>query len=98
MSMFTPGPWTAEFSDCGEIDPRCRGGYRIDGPPSSDPHGYANRADALLIAAAPELYAALEALTAETEHCDNAEDMGVSAHSGVIRAARAALAKADGGK
>lgn len=94
----TDGPWGVEFSNCGEFDPRCKGGWRVTGPHHSEPHGYENEADARAMSAAPDLLAALKAIQ---EFCDdpNGSERGESLGAGLARllpAARAAIAKAEG--
>ena len=81
MSKHTPGPWT--FVHEGGID----GGYFIDAKEDVVvlPRGRLNEADARLIAAAPDLLAALKAVMEAAEKWSPAIDQG-----------RAAIAKAEG--
>ena len=94
-TKFTKGDWQARkgfimvsLPLCGEAE-----AHIIDGPDNMDiaylPKGYPNsKANAHLIAAAPELYEALEAMVKITEtYCDEPDEVDV---------ARAALAKARG--
>jgi len=85
MSKHTPGPWT--FVHEGGID----GGYFIDAKEDVVvlPRGRLTEADARLIAAAPDLLAALKLLVAFGE--------GSFAQAvGAWEQARAAIAKAEG--
>lgn len=54
------------------------------------------RADDSELLAAGNVLAALKALVARTETCDNPSDEGVSSDDDVMIAARAAIAKAEG--
>lgn len=54
------------------------------------------KADALLIAAAPDLYEALSALYIETYDCERLNNLGDPDDSYAVRLAKAALAKAEG--
>lgn len=78
----TPGPWDVVFDSCSA--PKCGGEWVIDGPPSGAHGQFELEADARLIAAAPDLLAALKAL-AEV-------DLLNPQH---LVAARAAIAKAE---
>lgn len=63
----------------------------------SHPEQFAEaQANALLIAAAPELLAALIAVVDNIELLDNPSDQGISAHSDTVENCRVAIAKAEG--
>ena len=95
---FTPGPWTI-------ADGHDRRVHLID-----DSRGHAvgeivyadtrKPADARLIAAAPDLLAALEELIAEWDatHADEDHRTGYTLDTGGIRMAREAIARATGGE
>ena len=66
MTAHTPGPWTVRHR-CVDTSPyddeRCGLGLEVDGPPEPHLRGrFARAAAAHLVAAAPELLAALEAV------------------------------------
>lgn len=84
MSKHTPGPWRATLKTvtAPETEDRLALEVRIHGGNVDD-----NRANARLIAAAPELLEALVELLAEVEGCGASE-----------KKARAAIAKATGVK
>ena len=89
-TKFTPGPWkkqTPLFVVQGEEVT-----HTVEGPPS-DFMFLQNEADAALIAAAPDLYAALETLI---EKLCLDDDEGLIEYAEPMIAARAALAKARG--
>ena len=89
MSKHTPGPWT--FVHEGGID----GGYFIDAKEDVVvlPRGRLNEADARLIAAAPDLLAALKRM----EIADRKQAAGeIYDYSNAVLEARAAIAKAEG--
>ena len=93
MSKHTPGPWQIE-------------GDFIEGPPTTK-HGLSvmiasvyggyseHKADASLIAAAPDLLATLEALVVRYNDLAESEGMAPHTHPQVV-AARAAIKKAKG--
>ena len=83
MSKFTPGPWTAEMMD--------QEFYTIDDPNGVQIGEAYGKADARLIAAAPELFVALKRFLAATKVIDPIK-IGKAAEL-----ARAALSKAGGG-
>ena len=105
---FTPGPWKAEFSNAYCMDTAERGSWTVECLPHDvcdigrvicevDPYGDAEtEANARLIAAAPDLYAALilclERVEAETQRTGSAYTEGIACQS------RAALAKARSGQ
>lgn len=71
---FTPGPWKVKHRHCyctahdNEYDGL---GLEVEGPPEATNRGqFARSADALLIAAAPQLYEALAAVEWEECHTD----------------------------
>lgn len=85
MSQHTPGPWTIEHTD--EI-------YGADSAPvayvqDTDRTNQQNRANARLIAAAPELLAALKRIV-------EWDDADCDASLASINAARAVITKAEG--
>ena len=83
----TPGPWEATFDSCAS----CGGEWIIDGPPGGSHGQFSGEADARLIAAAPDLFAACRGIVARSLR--NGE-----AHLDVpeLRAVAAAIAKAEG--
>lgn len=83
--------WHVQFNSCGEVDPRCRGGYRVEGPEYATPHGFRDKADADLIAAAPELLKALKDVLTMI-----AFDDLIPESVSYMKQARAAIAKAEG--
>lgn len=89
MSAHTPGPWEREGLLVTSTR-RDAEGVRLLVAKCLSAYDSAVEADARLIAAAPELLAALEAMvSAEAE---------IGADDEYLRAARAAIAKARGGK
>ena len=84
MSKHTPGPWTAEPNSAHGISFSVEGGGRLI-------TRFASAADARLIAAAPDLLAALRAMT---DYMAYAEALGED--KAVFKNARAAIAKAEG--
>ena len=66
MTAHTPGPWTVHHRHVDKSpndDESCGLGLEVDGPPEPQLRGrFARAADAHLVAAAPELLAALEAV------------------------------------
>jgi hypothetical protein len=84
MSEFTPGPWEVREVD-GLFAIACRDGWVLE---SNDEQQ--DRADAKLIAAAPELYAALEMVL------NQSWDGPIGAEHHARKQAAAALAKARG--
>jgi hypothetical protein len=100
----TPGPWTLEESTPGDGHHFIRGAdgsyvvYPDDGW-NSDYRDYATRlANARLIAAAPEMLAALKALVGEVELKNNLSDEGAWSGCDQMERARAAIANAEGAK
>jgi hypothetical protein len=97
MNAHTPGPWLIETD-------RESGGFVILGddyevavvtPPDDDSEAIGSaEADAVLIAAAPELLDACKRLLTFNEEL--AVDVGVSTHYPSAELARAAIAKAEG--
>lgn len=89
---FTPGPWTVRF-DHDNIGYPC---YFIHGFSGDAKRDVAlHTANANMIAAAPDLYAALEMLLADIEEYQRINQLGgENNHAQVL--ARAALAKAEG--
>lgn len=99
----TAGPWRDE-AVTDDMALRMRGPLPqddvvigADGTVVGFVYDYADRtaANARLIAAAPELLAALKALVENTISCDNPSDQGVSSGSAVVVAAQAAILKAE---
>jgi len=95
MSKHTPGPWT--FVHEGGID----GGYFIDAKEDVVvlPRGRLNEADARLIAAAPDLLAALRAIVNKAHPRADYLNGDATHYIGpkeLVDAARAAIAKAEG--
>ena len=100
-TSFTPGPWAAYdagskhrtliSSNCEDYAPTKNGGVFVAVAQGPD-----NRANARLIAAAPDLYAALEEVTAElAEFADITINGEADTHmTGMVERARAALSKA----
>lgn len=96
MKTHSPGPWRSLYLITDEQVIGDAQGHTLF---SANPHrdGFSiNAADWALVTAAPELLAALKALVAETERCDNARDMGVNEYDDVMDQARAVIAKAEG--
>jgi len=94
-SKHTPGPWTAEIrGKSGPINFTIRGGTNAMGLETRPCVAqYVQGKDARLIAAAPELLAALRAVAAICEHSPAAVDaLGFQN----VRAIGAAIAKAEG--
>lgn len=90
-TRFTPGTWAAESHL------REPGMWTVVASDLFFVASVAKEADAHLIAAAPDLYRALEAFAAvPIEGGDPPDDVIVRIEGGVIRRARAALAKARG--
>ena len=107
MAEHTPGPWTVRHR-CVDKSPyddeSCGLGLEVDGPPESHLRGrFARAADAHLVAAAPELLAALtycEAVMDEAARDQMRKEL-TNAELGklwtdTLAATRAALAKARG--
>lgn len=95
---FTKGPWRLDYADLGLVLGADGVAIQTAGSNCLNDFGGEAHANARLIASAPELYEALKALVTETTRCDNPELYGVSSDDDTMVAARAALAKADGGK
>jgi hypothetical protein len=84
MSEHTPGPWIAKHrhSEAKATDDEIYGlGWYIEGPPEPMRGQFAKAADARLIAAAPQMLAALEAALPGIRRASqpNVEDMIVAA-------------------
>ena len=105
----TPGPWTVEHRHCDKTsldDELCGLGLDVIGPPEALNRGqFARAADARLIAAAPELYEAIQAALRVVElwgppkeighlGCDHSEEF--ECLTLMERQFRAAIAKAEG--
>ena len=100
MSAHTPGPWRIEYEEpfCPELV--APDGQRVVGvklwEDDADAPGVGlnilPRANARLVAAAPELLEALEAALLRCEDCGTSGD----AHCPACESARAAIAKAEG--
>lgn len=106
---FTPGPWDYEdpsdaccgwpctVDGCHESHPT--GQFYIIGPPQDDERGrglFKSEADARLIAAAPELYEALnEIVRFEDENLSRGEFLSPASYDEMFARARAALRKAN---
>jgi hypothetical protein len=89
--IFTPGPWRHQINRMGHI------WWVLANGTEKPIHiaeviGSTREADARLIASAPELFAALDALTA----LDDGDESFAWEHSSLFENARAALAKARG--
>lgn len=67
-SAFTPGPWSYWHDTCYRCEEQGEKEFVIDGPPGGYHGQFSNEADARLIASAPRLYAALDALIQEAIH------------------------------
>ena len=94
----TPGPWIARSRhNYPDRDECCGLGWEIEGPPEPQLRGqFAKAADAYLIAAAPDLLAALERLRyGDGCHCRFTPNWKGN-HSDACNQARAAIAKARG--
>lgn len=95
---FSPGPWHTQpdstFSTLG--DKRIIAYNNISPAIAFGGLGEETDANARLIAAAPELLAALKALVLEVELKDNPSDEGASSDCDQMDAARAAISKAEG--
>lgn len=96
----TPGPWAYSPPDDQVQDLFTEECFFIEGP-GSDVHGHMTLADAKLIAAAPELLAALqEMIDGDAQAIEEAKLMGVPFPAEMLSTyekARAALAKATKG-
>lgn len=105
----TPGPWFITGNMTRYVEARIEGGLIQEvaacGPTAADSgYGQQQEANAQLIAAAPELLEAMQALVARIDYYAslpdrnvvNIEDWAYTAGSDDINAARAALAKALG--
>jgi len=77
-------------------EPQHRIEYQVSAPDESPEQFAEAEANARLIAAAPDLLAALKALVVGVERDDNPSDQGHCEHSDEMNAARAAIAKAEG--
>lgn len=88
-TQYTPGPWHAAIhaEGLGIVHPHANGPYWIADVIYHQPDGACETANALLIAAAPDLLSALRTLLGEVEGCACVSE----------RQARAAIAKAIGG-
>jgi hypothetical protein len=98
-SKHTPGPWTYEVDRCAACTERGEAEYCVFGPPGGYHAPFSNEADARLIAAAPDLLAALK----ELEQCCSkyyavSRDLGHwhPEYWPELAAARAAIEKAEG--
>ena len=98
-SKHTPGPWTVDWSDDGPLI--YTGDLLIASVSGSTEHvevqgldGETTEANAWLIAAAPDLLAALERILARVETLNLFAEHGEDAK--VVEQARAAIAKAQG--
>jgi hypothetical protein len=106
----TPGQWSARFEKEGGYDTLSDAWLVESGTEHiaaldlckygatwcREPDAITAEANARLIAAAPDLLAALKALVVETERRDNPGDEGVSSDAEEMDAARSAIAKAEG--
>lgn len=95
MSGFTPGPWFYEGAECGGRVLACDDRETIIHQPPCNPWNEQVRADARLIAAAPDLLAALVAMNADYKKALAA----IAKHDGPVTSrlsdeADAAIAKA----
>ena len=94
MSKHTPGPWKANFAISGSV--YIFGGDRNFASVFDEWQDEANQeANASLIAAAPDLLAALQAIVKSLVDQD---DEGMIEHAQQMIDARAAIAKATGGQ
>ena len=100
-AQFTPGPWIVETTntlpgECADnVHRLCYPGYRIHGICAIWNNTRTSKANAALIAAAPAMYEALQALLAligDEDLPDNGELSGAS----ICDFARSALAQAEG--
>ena len=101
QAQHTPGPWTVRDNrnntlgiDAHEPDGSYCQPARVNGNASDSVYGPVTWANARLIAAAPDLLAALKAAAAYYEMLERAT--GVT--HGVLAEIRAAIAKAEGGE
>lgn len=101
----TPGPWTLELDSCLSCREKGESEFIIHGPPGAYHGQFSHEPDARLIAAAPDLLAACNAVikALNREHCiapdkddDWIYDQLGSAQSTAYFTARAAIAKATG--
>ena len=88
--MYSPAPWREIINRDGTLNIATNRDSEGESYKIALVNNY-NRANARLIAAAPELYEALKAMLFKAEHGN-----GLEAHYKVNEAARAALAKAEG--
>jgi hypothetical protein len=98
MSKHTFAPWDVDPNDKFSVTADCDG-LQVCSTEFEDRDDDENAANARLIAAAPELLEALQALGGHPEHgycyCLNQEQIQ-NGHTGECREARAAIAKAEG--
>jgi hypothetical protein len=102
MSAHTPGPWKAHFEeayfvtgpDLGRVAMmmNLKGAHGLGGRRS----GHESAANTRLIAAAPDLLAALRVLLRDVEAVDAVADYGLELQGGMYQAHKA-IAKATGG-
>ena len=105
MSKHTPGPWAPDYAehDCPHQDVKIKAGKRgvcrvwMDNAPVED-YNREQRANARLIAAAPELLEALEGLLAKFEDLEElcASEFGAGQVTAEETAAKAVIAKVKG--
>ena len=57
---FTPGPWTAFKDTCAQCEANGTAEWQVMGPPGGHHAQFGREADARLVAASPQLYAALQ--------------------------------------
>lgn len=91
MSEFTPGPWKV-----GQVGCFLHVTTTIPGNPIICDLHYNSEANARLIAAAPDLLAALMAVIEDLEHKEPDGWMSGQVHVSAFDKARAAIAKAEG--
>ena len=100
MTEFTPGPWTKEYDNHGngsfsewyDIGTKKNRVAQVHLPRRHSPAADTAKADASLIAAAPDLYAALDYFVSEYGEPDEHDQVGRAVYQKAI----AALAKARG--
>lgn len=94
MKKFTPGPWKLKFKKNSDWTVWGPNGYNILAIPHDDDHGDtpADKANACLIAAAPDLLEALESM--RTRFCECPDDGG---SCDACNTSSLAIAKAQGG-
>ena len=90
MTKHTPGPWTIGALESGQA--------AVDGANGEEVTGFISPADAALIAAAPDLLAALEAIAPMLPRAATTATWGDPMWTDAIGKVEAAIAKARGEK